>query len=101
MEFYELSTITNIIHKRCLYLPLLEVLGQKPSLLGLAWHNLSQRIFQALNNGGWPNGEDEDDQASSKITCKLQILTLNGEEMEEKEEGGCLGFAKMGKEPIS
>ena len=75
----------------------------------MAWlgTNLSQGNPKLFNNGGWLNGEDEDDQASSKATCKLPkatcklpILTLDGEEMEEKEEG-CLGFAKMGKEPIS
>ena len=40
--------------------------------------------------------EDEDDEVSLKTTYKLPIFTLDGEEMEEKEEM-ILGFAKKGK----
>ena len=68
MEFYEPSTITNIIHNRCLYLPPWKLLDQKPLF---AWLVLAQSLpskLQAFNNGGWPNGEDEVDEASPKIT---------------------------------
>ena len=37
-------------------------------------------------NGKQSEEEDEDDETSSKVTCKLPILTLDGEEMEERRK---------------